>query len=154
MFVTTNLGRWTGPSAEWTSLRRSSSEAPSQLLLNFPYRPTTARSCSCLPCCVLVPKVAKLILISLEKNIYDVLFWRPQTNASSWFLKSLYLSSSTGRLSSHFFNLCSAWFRPNLDVTVITVENDGGHEGESGEVEGHPDVYVMCWCRVFSGRPE
>jgi hypothetical protein len=27
---------------------------------------------------------------------------------------------------------------------VITVEDDGGHEGESGEVEGHPDVYVMC----------
>jgi len=68
MFNTTNLGRWTGPSAGWTSLRRSSSEAPSQLLLNFPYLPTTARSCSCLPCCALVPRVAKLVLIPFEKN--------------------------------------------------------------------------------------
>jgi len=27
---------------------------------------------------------------------------------------------------------------------VISVEDDGGHEGESGKVERHPDVYVMC----------
>jgi len=37
---------------------------------------------------------------------------------------------------------------------VISVEDDGGHESESGEVEGHPDVNVMCRCCVFSGRPE
>jgi len=73
-FNTTNLGRWTGPSAGWTLLCRSSSEALSNLLLNFPYRPVTARSCLCLSCCVLVPRVARPH--TFRKNIFDVLFWR------------------------------------------------------------------------------
>jgi hypothetical protein len=55
---------------------------------------------------------------------------------------------------SHLFNLCSAWFGPNLDVAVITIEDDRGHESKPGEVEWHPDVNVMCGCGVFSGRPE
>jgi len=37
---------------------------------------------------------------------------------------------------------------------VITVEDDVGHECQSGEVERHPNVNVVCGCSVFSGRPE
>jgi hypothetical protein len=55
---------------------------------------------------------------------------------------------------SHFLDLCSAWFWPDFDVTVITVEDDVGHECQSGEVERHPNVNVVCGCSVFSGRPE
>jgi len=55
---------------------------------------------------------------------------------------------------SDLLNLCFVWFWPNFDVTLIAVKDDGRHEGQSGEVERHPNVNVMCGCCVFSGRPE
>ena len=55
---------------------------------------------------------------------------------------------------SHFFDLCSGRFWPDVDVPVITIKDEVRHECKSGEVERHPDVNVVRGCCVFSGRPE